>query len=266
MRGRAAERVLGAVDVHAARSESRCGSRRCRARVRAHDDIRVLEHARLEHLRLRRRRHHLLTGRAVHDDAARQVILGEVFRHRDPGGHPDRSLRGVLVAVERALGAAQRVVFEDHAEVRRTVVLLVACDERGLQTADAHLDVEIVRPEIVGELLDRFVLDESDLGMPGEVVAQREQLLVHELFRARRDLIARRVRDGEFRDPAGHVERLLERRHFPEDVFRRLALRGSVLCRERRRGGERKQSKESERAHRKSGRRVSRNLPAVMYH
>ena len=52
---------------------------------------------------------------------------------------PDRPLRAVLVAVKRALGAAQRVVFDDDAEVRRAVVAPIARDERGLQAADAHL-------------------------------------------------------------------------------------------------------------------------------
>ena len=57
----------------------------------------------------------------------------EILGDRHGGRDADRSLRAVLIAVKRALGAAQRVVLDDHAEVRRAVVLGVARDERGRQ-------------------------------------------------------------------------------------------------------------------------------------
>src|SRR5438309_670862 len=47
------------------------------------------------------------------------------------GGHPDRSLRAVLVAVEVAARAAQRVVLEDDAQVRARCAVLVTGHEGG---------------------------------------------------------------------------------------------------------------------------------------
>ena len=76
------------------------------------------------HHGLRVRRHHLLAGRAVNDRRCRACCARQVLGDRDRGGDADRPLRAVLVAVKRALGAAQRVVFEDHAERRRAVVAL----------------------------------------------------------------------------------------------------------------------------------------------
>ena len=66
-------------------------------------------------------------------------------------------------------------------------------------------------------------------GMRGDVVGHREQLRVHELLGPRGDLVARGVRPGELRDQAGHVERLLERRHLLQHVARGLALGRRVL-------------------------------------
>ena len=59
----------------------------------------------------------------------------QVLGHRDRRRHADRPLRAVLVAVERALGAAQRVVLEDDAERRaRRCCCWYLRDERGRQT------------------------------------------------------------------------------------------------------------------------------------
>ena len=66
--------------------------------------------------------------------------------------------------------------------------------------------------------------------MRRDVVGHREELFVHQLLRARDDLIARRVGSGQPRDDRRHVERLLERRHLLEHVARRLLFRSvSVL-------------------------------------
>ena len=121
------------------------------------------------------------------------------------------------------------VVLDDDAEVRRAVVVLVSCDERGLEPGDADLHVEVVLLQVLGQLLDRPLFYKTDFRMRGDVVRHREQLAVHQRLRARHDLIARRIRAGQPRDDAGHVERLLERGHFLEHAGRGLALRGRLL-------------------------------------
>jgi hypothetical protein len=139
-------------------------------------------------------------------------MLGDRHRRRDP----DRALRAVLVAVKRALGAAQRVVLQDHAEVGRAVVALEARHERRLEPRDGRLHLEAVRLQRRDQLGDRALLDEADLGFARDVVAERQQLRVHQLLGARRDQVARLVRTRERRDERGHVERSLQRRHLLE--------------------------------------------------
>src|SRR5204863_3768476 len=102
---------------------------------------------------------------------------------RNRRGDADRSLRAVLIAVERALRAAQRVVLDDDAERRRAGVALVSGDERGLETADSGLDIEVVRPQIIDELSDRPFFFESDFRMRRDVVGDGEELVVHQLLR-----------------------------------------------------------------------------------
>ena len=221
-------------------------------RVAADDDVGAVERLRFVHHRLRGRRHHLLAGRAVDNDAAWRLRPREVLGHRDRRRHADRSLRAVLIAVERALRAAQRVVLEDDAEHRAAVVLLELRDERGREPCGAGFDAEVVLPQIVGQLADGPFLLEADLRMHGDVVSQREELLVHQLLGAGDHLVARRVRSGEARYERWHVERLLERRHRPEHLARGLAL-GRRVLREERNGSEEEQKKKGARTHRHDG-------------
>ena len=83
--------------------------------------------------------------------------------------------------------------------------------------------------EIVRQELHRSFLFEADLGMARDVVAECEQLRVHELLRARGNLIACGVRSGETRDHRGHVQRSLERIHLGDDASRGIAFGGSFL-------------------------------------
>ena len=83
-------------------------------------------------------------GRAEDDDAAGRVRALQPLRHRDRGGHADRALRAVLVAVKDALRAAQRVVFENDAQIRRAAIAFVARHERGLQIGHTHGHFEAV--------------------------------------------------------------------------------------------------------------------------
>jgi hypothetical protein len=86
-----------------------------------------------------------------------------------------------------------------------------------------------VRLQRFDQLGDRALLDEADLGVARDVVAEREQLLVHQLLRARRHLVARGVRGCELRDEPWDVERLLQRGHLLDDIARGLALGGRFL-------------------------------------
>src|ERR1041385_381843 len=81
------------------------------------NDVRTLEYTRFHHDGLGFRRHHLLSGTAVNGDRAGSVRAREELRYGDGGGHPHWTLRTVLVTMKRALGAAQRVVFENDAEI-----------------------------------------------------------------------------------------------------------------------------------------------------
>src|SRR5206468_11990912 len=80
-------------------------------------------------------------------------------------------------------------------------------DDCRRQSAAAGLDAEVVLPQIVDQLADRSFFLEPDLRMRRDVVGEREELLVHQLFRARDDLIAVGVRPGQPRDDAGNVGR-----------------------------------------------------------
>jgi hypothetical protein len=149
MRRRAIERVLHAVDVHAAGTEPGGGPGRGADRVTAHENVHPFERSRVEHDRLRVRRHHLFAWRAENDDGARRFRARQEFGNGNRGGDPDGTLRGVLVAVERPFGPAQRVVLEDDAEVRAWGRLVVARHERRLEIPDAHGHVEVMLLEIV---------------------------------------------------------------------------------------------------------------------
>ena len=140
----------------------------------------------------------------------------------------------MLIAVKRAFRSAERIVLDDDAELWTAARLGVARDECRRQTGRADLHVEVVLPEIVGEHLHRPLLLEADFGMTRDVVAEREELGVHELFGARDDLIALRTRRGHFRDECGKVERLLEGVELADDVAGGVAFSGCFLGGERR--------------------------------
>src|SRR5262249_8134466 len=78
--------------------------------------------------------------------------------------------------------------------------------------------------------LDRAMLDKTDLRMPRDVVAKREQFLVHQLFGARDDLFARRIGGGQTRRQRRRIERLFKLRHFLQHLTRRLAIDGRLLA------------------------------------
>lgn len=197
----------------------------------ADDHVDAVENAGLEHIRLGYGRHHFLAGRAEDDDAAGRMRAVQVLGHGDGGGHSDRALRVVLVAVERALRAAQRVVFEDHTHGGRTVVVPVARHEGRGQIGNAHRNFKAVFAQVVRQLAHRAFLFESDFRMLADVVAQGGEFGVHQLFGAGNHFVALGIGCGQFRDPAGHVERLLKRIHFLQNVAGRFAFGGSFLGR-----------------------------------
>src|SRR6266480_2366365 len=154
------------------------------------------------------------------------------LRHGDGRREPHGSLGAVLVAVEVAAGAAQRVVLDDDAEVWAGSAPAVARYESRLETRHAGLHVEAVRGEIVGEDLYRALFLPARLRVPRDVVGHCEQLLVHQLFGAGDHRVAARVaRPREPRDELGQGERALELVHAADDVrgggfFGRRLLRG----------------------------------------
>src|SRR5438445_5140762 len=81
----------------------------------AHQDVGALEHARPPHDAFGRRID-LLGGRAVDDDAAGDARLRHVLHDGARRGERHRTLRVVLVPMEVALRAAQRIVLGDEAE------------------------------------------------------------------------------------------------------------------------------------------------------
>lgn len=92
----------------------------------AHDDVSAAEHSG-EHLRFGFRRHHFFAGRAINRHAARRVSAREELGDRNSGGNSHRTLRGVLVAMKRALGSAERIVFQNDAEIGSSSVPLPLC-------------------------------------------------------------------------------------------------------------------------------------------
>src|SRR5436190_222478 len=100
-----------------------------------HNDVRALEYTRFHHDGLGFRRHHLFSGTAVNGDRAGSVRAREELRDGDGGCHPHWTLGAVLVTMERALGAAQRVVFENDAEIGAGYSAFVFGNESGGQTS-----------------------------------------------------------------------------------------------------------------------------------
>ena len=160
------------------------------------NDVGAVEDVGLVHNRLRIGRHYLLAWRSVDNDAARRMCQRETFGHSDSGRHANRPLGAVLVAVKRALGAAQRVVLDDHTKIRRTVVGLILRHQRRLQVRHTHRHAEAVLFERLRQQLHRSLLFEPDFRMPGDVIRERQKLGVHEFPGARRHLVAGRIGRG----------------------------------------------------------------------
>ncbi len=229
VRRRATVNEPHAVDVQAAGSEPCSGALGGAAGMAAHDDVRILEDASIVHHRLAHRRHHLFRRRAVDDHATGCLARGEPLTKRHRGGYADGALRAVLVAMEVALSAAQRVVLQDDAEVGRAVVAVVTGDEGRLQSGHTFFDREAVFLQVVDQKTRRPLFLEAGLGMARDVVGQGEQFAVHQLFRPGDYRVPFRVRAGEPGDEAGHVERLLHVGDLPDDAPRHGPFSGSVL-------------------------------------
>ena len=131
MRRSAAERVFRTDDVQAAGTETWCRARRDAAGMAAHENVHAVERVREVHLGFRVGRHHLLARRAEHGHTPGTPGAGQEFRNRDSSREADRALRAVLIAVKWPPGTAQRVIFDDDADVRSAVVLAVLRDECG---------------------------------------------------------------------------------------------------------------------------------------
>src|SRR5438094_126975 len=159
----------------------------------ADENVGALEDPGVVHDGLRGGRRELLRRRAVHRHGARGLRAREELRHGDGRSEPHGPLGTVLVAVEVAAGAAQRVVLDDDAEVRAGRALAVARHERRLETRPAGLDVEAVGGEIVGEDLHRALFLPAGLRVTRDVVGHGQELPVHQVFGAGDHGVAPRV-------------------------------------------------------------------------
>jgi hypothetical protein len=176
--------------------------------MRAHDHVGAVEHVRTLQVGLGRRARDLLGGGAVHRHRAGRLGAGKEFRQR----HRDREAHGtlgtVLVTVKVAAGAAQRVVLDDHAQIRPGRALGVVGHERGGEAGHTGVHREAVRPQVVGDDFHGALLVEPHLGVARDVVRHREQLLGHQGLDARQHGVAPGVGFGE----PGHERRQPERR------------------------------------------------------
>ena len=114
------------------------------------------------------------------------------------------------------------------------VSALVACDERGVEAADAHFHAEVVLAQRLGELLDRPRLLVADLGVLADVVGERQELGLHQLLRAGCDRVASGAGRRQFRATNAGTSSARSSAPSSEHVLRRLAL-GRRLLRPRRR-------------------------------
>jgi hypothetical protein len=83
--------------------------------------------------------------------------------------------------------------------------------------------------QILGQLLHRACLFETDLRVARDVVTEREQLRVHELFGARHYAIALWIGCRQTRDKRRDVERSLQVIHLAQDIVRGFAFRRRLL-------------------------------------
>src|SRR5213076_345987 len=149
----------------------------------ADENVRALEDPGVVHDGLRGGRRELFRRGAVHRHGARGLRAREELRHGDGCREPHGPLGAVLVAVEVAAGAAQRVVLDDDAEVRAGRALAVARHEGRLETRYAGLDVEAVGGEIVSEDLHRALFLPAGLRVARDaVIARAKDLMDRELL------------------------------------------------------------------------------------
>ena len=85
----------------------------------------------------------------------------------------------MLIAVKGSSRSSQRVVLENHAEIGSAVVAFEPGYKGGIKSGNRKLNIEVVQFEVVDELLDGSMLNETDFGIARDVVREREQLLVH---------------------------------------------------------------------------------------
>src|SRR2546425_5026824 len=139
----------------------------------SHQDVHSVEHTGFEHYRLGVRRHHLSAGATKDDYAARQLGAIQVLGYRDGGSDASRPLRAVLVTVKSASRPAQRIVFEDHAEIGPAVVSLEARDESSVEPRNRNLNLEVMRLQVIDEFPNRALLDKTDLRIASDVIGER---------------------------------------------------------------------------------------------
>src|SRR5438067_287857 len=185
----------------------------------ADENVRALEDPGVVHDGLRGGRRELLRRGAVHRHGARGLRAREELRHGDGCREPHGPLGAVLVAVEVAAGAAQRVVLDDDAEVRAGRALAVARHEGRLETRYAGLDVEAVGGEIVSEDLHRALFLPAGLRVARDVVGHGQELPVHQVFGPGDHGVAPCVaRPREPRDELRQGERALQLAHAADHV------------------------------------------------
>ncbi len=154
--------------------------------------------------------------------------------------------------VEGALCAAQRVVLENDAESGRAIVVFGTGNECRRQARHATLHDKIVFLQPLGEKIDGARLLKTDLGMTRDVIAERQELRIHQLLGARHDFVARRVGASESYDQRRNSQRALERIQLLNDIPRRLALRRRFLGEQRWGEGQDSEKEEEEQGSRQS--------------
>jgi len=157
-----------------------------------------------------------------------------------------RAPNAAMVTMKSALGAAQRVVFENHSQVRAGVsgdgrLPFVLGDEGGAQIGDADLGFEAVLLKARGQRMNRVVFFKADLGIARDLVAEGEHVGVHKLLGARDYFVTLFIRSGQFRNQALDVERLFKRVQLFNDAFGRLTLGRRILRGSGKREGESQQ-------------------------
>src|SRR5204862_211284 len=113
----------------------------------------------------------------------------EELRDGDGGSHAHWTLRAVLVTMKRALGAAERVVFENDAEIGAGCAALVFRNEGSGQASHRHGHFKIVRLEIRSKFCHCLRFLKADFGMLRDPVAHGQKHGLHQLLHARDDFV-----------------------------------------------------------------------------